>query len=145
MGTTVLSMATGTPATTPLELNETAPSLEALLSDEAALSKKSPSFDISKNAPNAADETYIPTLRFNDNTGYVGVTFKERGYSRSPVSDRASLKSSFTTVPAAFPLSLRFSLMLRETSAARRLHLWVRRKLIHWQAHPAKLKRRRVK
>jgi hypothetical protein len=76
----------------------------------------------------------------DDNTGYEGVTFKERGYPPL-LSDCASLKSSFTTVPAAFPLSLRFSSMLRETSAARRLHLRVRRKLIHWQARPGKLKR----
>jgi hypothetical protein len=122
------STASETPATTPLELNETAPSLEAAL----------------------ADETYIPTPpgpdRFDDNTGYEGVTIKERGYPPSPVSDRARLRSSFTTVPAAFPLSLRFSSMLRETSTARRLQrLRVRRKLLHWQARPGKLKRRRGK
>jgi hypothetical protein len=80
------------------------------------------------------------------NTGYEGVTFKERGYPRSPFSDRASLRSSFTTVLAASPLLLRFSSMPQETSAARRLHLRrVRRKLIHWQARPGKLKRRRAK
>jgi hypothetical protein len=78
------------------------------------------------------DEAGTPEL-FSIKTGYEGVTFKERGYPRSPVSYRASLRSSFTTVPAAFPLPLRLcSSILRETSAAQRQHLKkVKRKLIY--------------
>jgi hypothetical protein len=91
------------------------------------------------------DEAGNPEF-FSIKTGYKGVTIKERGYPRSPVSDCTSLSSSFTTAPAAFPLSLRFSSMLRETSTAQRQHLRkVKRKLIHWQARPGKFKRRRAK
>jgi hypothetical protein len=115
-GITISSTATKAPATTPSE---------AILSLDSSPIEEAKGLD-----------------RFGDDTGYEGVTFKERGYPRSPVSDRASLRSSFTTVPAAFSLSLRFSSTLRETSAARKQHLRkVRRKLIHWQAHPSKFKR----
>jgi hypothetical protein len=86
IGITLPSMATGTPTTTPL----------------------------------GPDEIYIPTPpsldRFNNNTGYEGVTFKERGYQRTPVSDRASLSFSFklTAKPPAFPSPLRSSSTLAE-------------------------------
>jgi hypothetical protein len=128
-GITMQPMATGTPTTTPL----------------------------------GPDEVDIPTPpsvdRFN-NTGYEGVTIKERGYPLSPVSEGSSLRFSFTNERPAFPFPLRLSSMVRATSAARRsamlqlrfasilaarsasrsLRLRVKRKLIHWQAHPAKLK-----
>jgi hypothetical protein len=141
MGITLPSMATGTPTTTPL----------------------------------GPDEIYIPTPpsldRFNNNTGYEGVTFKQRGYPLSPVSplspgsDPASLSPSCTAEPTAFSfpfhcshiftatsaarrppaLPTRFVSMPRAMSAALRLQrLRIRRKLIHWQTRPGKLKGQRA-
>jgi hypothetical protein len=75
MGITLPSMATGTPTTTPL----------------------------------GPDETYIPTPpsldRFNNNTGYEGVTFKERRCQRTPVSDRRGASLSFSFKLTAEPPS----------------------------------------
>jgi hypothetical protein len=76
-------------------------------------SEESWCIDNAETVSSAADEIYIPTPpsldRFNNNTGYEGVTFKERGCQRTPVSDRASLSFSFklTAEPPAFPSHLR--------------------------------------
>jgi hypothetical protein len=56
--------------------------------------------DNSETVSSAAEETYIPTPpsldRFNNNTGYEGVTFKERGCQRMPVLDRRGASLSFS-------------------------------------------------
>jgi hypothetical protein len=99
-GITIQPMATEAPAASAIPLRP----------EEAASSQDS----------SPIDEAGNPEL-FSIKTGYKGVTVKERGYPRSPVSDCASLSSSFTTEQPAFPFSLCFSSMLPATSAARRL------------------------
>jgi hypothetical protein len=100
MGITVPLMARR-PVTTPSSLEPEKASEESWCIDNA------------ETVSSAADEIYIPTPpsldRFNNNTGYEGVTFKERGCQRTPVLDRASLCFSFklTAEPPAFPSHLR--------------------------------------
>jgi hypothetical protein len=135
MGITVPSMARR-PVATPLEPEKA--------------SEQSWCIDNAETVSSAADEIYIPTPpsldRFNNNTGYEGVTFKERGYLQTPVSDRASLSFSFkltaeppsphcssvtlaetktsttrTSVPLPSQLPVRFSAILPATPAAPRL------------------------
>jgi hypothetical protein len=175
----------------PMATEAPAASAIPLQPEEAASSQDSSRIDNAATVSSAADEIYIPTPpsldRFNNNTGYEGVTYKERGYLRTPVSDRDSLSFSFKLTadsePPAFPsplrsssilaepetstarrsitlpfplssllaakstarrsamLQLRFASILAARSASRSLRLRVRRKLIHWQARPAKLKR----
>jgi hypothetical protein len=107
MGITVPSMARR-PAATPSSLEPEKASEEPWCINNA------------ETVSSAADEIYIPTPpsldRFNNNTGYEGVTFKERGCQGTPVSDRASLSFSFklTAEPPAFPSPLRPSSVLAE-------------------------------
>jgi hypothetical protein len=107
MGITVPSMARR-PAATPSSLELEKASEESWCIDNA------------ETVSSAADEIYIPTPlsldRFNDNTGYEGVTFKERGCQRTPVPDHASLSFSFklTAEPPAFPSPFCSSVTLAE-------------------------------
>jgi hypothetical protein len=165
MGITLPSMATGTPTTTPLGPDETyiptPPSIDGFndnTSYEGVTFKERgyPPSPVSPLTP-VSDGA---SLNFSFKLTAEPPAFPSPLRSSSVLAEHES-STARRSITLPFPLSsllaanstarrsdmlqLRFASILAARSASRSLRLRVRRKLIHWQARPAKLKRRRAK